>query len=292
MDIKSSVITYTVDAVSTGTLLTVGAYSFKQRFDKPSDVIKELLYNPRYGLTEVFYGMKNKSLVNQENLILSDDKAVNIDAKTNISVLDYLTYLVNCMSPYDSSTSTLVKNSIYTLTVIDDTSGKFNGPYFKIIKSNQANVESTAYNIDIGFPSQNIITNFRIDDDENYSIYYNFLDKLNTNQYVQRINDNGEIEEIYAPLLSSGNSKRTTSESEKSWWTKVTEYPIKASITLKGLIRPAILMTHVRLNVYFYGRKHISSGLYIITKQVDNISENGFSTTLNLTRIDKSLPSV
>lgn len=46
-----------------------------------------------------------------------------------------------------------------------------------------------------------------------------------------------------------------------------------------------MLMTHIRLNVYFYGRKHTSSGLYVITKQVDDISESGFRTTLNLTRI-------
>ena len=69
------------------------------------------------------------------------------------------------------------------------------------------------------------------------------------------------------------------------YWTKITEYPISAVITLKGLLRPAILMTRVRLNVYFFGKKHISSGLYIVTKQVDRIDMNGYRTTLNLTRI-------
>ena len=47
-------------------------------------------------------------------------------------------------------------------------------------------------------------------------------------------------------------------------------------------------MTHIRLNVYFYGRKHISSGLYIVTKQVDNISTSGFRTTLSLLRVGKA----
>ena len=45
-------------------------------------------------------------------------------------------------------------------------------------------------------------------------------------------------------------------------------------------------MQYVRLNVIFPGgNKHLSSGLYIVTKQVDVINGNGYATTLNLTRI-------
>lgn len=65
----------------------------------------------------------------------------------------------------------------------------------------------------------------------------------------------------------------------------MTQYPIKASITLRGLLRPAILMQNIKLNVYFYGRKHVSSGVYIITSQKDSISKNGYSTTLELIKI-------
>lgn len=39
----------------------------------------------------------------------------------------------------------------------------------------------------------------------------------------------------------------------KSWWTQVTQFPIQATLVIKGLLRPAILMTYVRLNVVFYG---------------------------------------
>lgn len=44
-------------------------------------------------------------------------------------------------------------------------------------------------------------------------------------------------------------------------------------------------MEYVRLNVIYFGKKHTSSGLYIVTKQVDEISGNGYRTTLSLTRI-------
>jgi hypothetical protein len=53
------------------------------------------------------------------------------------------------------------------------------------------------------------------------------------------------------------------------------------------LLRPAILMTHLRLNVIFPGgRKHISSGLYLVTQQKDSINSSGYRTTLQLVKIN------
>ena len=46
-----------------------------------------------------------------------------------------------------------------------------------------------------------------------------------------------------------------------------------------------MLMSYIKINTYFYGQKHISSGLYVITKQEDSISADGYRTTLSLTRI-------
>ena len=98
--------------------------------------------------------------------------------------------------------------------------------------------------------------------------------QLNDKEYIYRINDQGEWEEEYAPIISSKNEQYKTRVDDRVWWTKVTEYPISAQITIKGLLRPAILMSYVRLRVYFFGWEHISSGLYIITKQQDSIDEN------------------
>ena len=56
-------------------------------------------------------------------------------------------------------------------------------------------------------------------------------------------------------------------------------------------------MTYLRLNVIFPGgqgdlgqRKHITSGLYIITKQQDSIDGNGFRSQLELTKISGDNP--
>jgi hypothetical protein len=65
----------------------------------------------------------------------------------------------------------------------------------------------------------------------------------------------------------------------------MTQFPVVARLTIKGLMRPALLMAYVKVNVYFYGHKHISSGLYIITRQEDTIDSNGYKTTLSLMRV-------
>lgn len=45
-------------------------------------------------------------------------------------------------------------------------------------------------------------------------------------------------------------------------------------------------MEYVKLNVVFFGVKHISSGMYIVTKQVDTINASGYRTTLSLLRVE------
>lgn len=65
----------------------------------------------------------------------------------------------------------------------------------------------------------------------------------------------------------------------------MTQFPIQATMTVKGLLRPLLLMSYVKINVYFYGNKHISSGLYIITQQEDYIDSSGYKSVLNLTRV-------
>lgn len=285
-DTNGSKITYLVSAISTGKLSSVGNYSFEPTFEKPSEIIKEILYNKKYGLQDLFYGMKNKQLNEQERLILDDDKKVQIKAKENISITDYLVYLVSIMSRADVSSTSLEKSDLYTIVYVDDTSGKFGGPYFRINRCDKIVDTDDTYLIDIGFPSQNVVTNFEVEDDETFSLYYDYQGKLNPEQFVDRIGDDGKIERVYAPILSSNSVNHTTTEEDKSWWSKVTKFPIKASITLKGLIRPAVLMSKIKLNVYYYGKKHISSGIYTVTQEKDTISASGFLTTLSILRID------
>ena len=287
---ESTVINYVINATSAAILASQGSFSFPATVNQPSKIIESLLSDNQYGLLEIFPGMRDTKAVKTLGLLNGTDNVVNIEAKTNISVLDYLTYLVSCMT---SSADSLTRGSVYSMIIVDDSenfydnSGTYTtlgGSYFKIVKIESGLDDPQTYTIDIGYPSQNIVTNFTIENNESYSLYYDFQQRINTYEYVHRINDKGEFEEVYCPVLSS-NSQYQTTEADMNWWSKVTSFPVGATIELKGLLRPAILMTHVRLNVYYYGKKHISSGLYIITGQTDEISTAGYKTTLGLRKI-------
>lgn len=284
MDVASSAITYTVSAVSTGKLATSGSCNFPARRAKPSDVVWELLRSDGYGLLEVFRGMRDLDLVRQKGLIESSDKEVEIQAKSGMSAIDYLSYLVSCMEP-QAPTDTLSRSRIYVLTYGDDTSGTLDGPYFRISYMDKGQDMPSAYEIDIGYPSQNVVTEFSVDDDETYSLYYKFQGQISQGNYVQRIDSKGNLVSEYAPLLSSGTSNGLTNASDRTWWSQATQYPIKATLKMKGLLRPAVLMSYVRVNIYYYGKKHLNSGLYIVNSQNDSIDFNGYRTTLSLTRV-------
>lgn len=293
-----SVIDYQISAISSGAIAYSGNHFFPSWYGKPSDRIKWLLKNTQYGLSELFYGMKDWNRLNSLDLIAGDDKEVPLQAKERCSAIDYLKYLVDSMIPISpKATLTNRSDGFYILTIHDEAENEtlanttlrevLAGPYFKVSKVTKDIQHPDAYQITIGYPTANIITSFSINNQENYSIYYNWQENFENTDYVERLNDDGEWEMIYSPAISSKNEKFLTRPEDKSWWSKVTKYPISATLEIRGLLRPALLMEYVNLDVLYYGKKHISSGLYIITKQVDNISEGGYKTTLSLTRIDE-----
>ena len=285
-------IAYTISAVSSAALSSAGSWTFSSRTDKPSTVIKEVVRDTKYGLRNLFTGM---TLANLDALIASDDKEIKIAPKRNISPIDYIAYLVSCMVPAGFTTPQWANTDIYILTMHDDTTYDQNitsdldikGSYFKVERISYKTNQSDAFQIDIGFGNTGtIVTEFSVTDDENYALLYEYNTQLDTDPYVTRIDNNGNTYSVYAPTVTSKNDKFITRPEDITWWTKMTKYPIKASITVQGLLRPAILMSHVRLNViYPGGRKHVSSGLYLVTQQRDVIDSTGYRTTLSLAKI-------
>ena len=285
-DIKSSKLIYNVSATSTSTLTLAGNYIFTTKIAKPSDIIKELIQDKKYKLQEVFTGMRDWSRVLQENMIASDDAVVTIPTITNKSALDYIQFLVSYMKQAGSDDESPIKNTVYNLSTHDDVDGTHGGPYItieKVQQSTSALDSLTTYSVDIGYITSTVVTEFNINSQDNWSIFYNYNRSLDSSDYLTRINDNGEIEEVYSPQLTGLNYD--INESDRTWWTKVTEFPITANMTIKGLLRPAILMNYIKLNVWFYGHKHASSGYYIITGQEDIVDGSGYRTRLDLTRI-------
>lgn len=121
-DVASSKITYTISATSTAVGLNANTFSFPRVFDKPSNQIRALLKDRSKGLLDIFYGMHDPLVVDSLNLIESEDKEVEIPAQTNMSVLDYLKYLVSCMIASSDSSQGIFKSNRYVITFYDGVS--------------------------------------------------------------------------------------------------------------------------------------------------------------------------
>lgn len=290
VDVKASTITYTVNCTSTAVSLTAGSFSFPAVKDKGSNVLKGLLNNNRYGLSNVFTGMTNSgSSIN--NFIPGNDKPVQLEAKPSTGILDYVNYVVDCMTPASDKGGKL-KDSCYTWATFDDTSNKYGGTYFKVVELSpgmKTDVTFDTYVVNVGYPSEECVMDFQVNNDDSWSLLYEYGGKIDLPEYSYSIDNKGNMVKEATGIITPSRITHATTETSKNWWTMVTKFPITATLTLKGLLRPSMLMSYVKVNAYFYGRKHNSSGLYIITKQQDSISGSGYRTTLNLTRIGEDM---
>ena len=181
VDVASSKITYTLTCQSSSILMQAGIQDFPYRKEKPSTIIKELLLDKRTGLQDIFQGMRDPTDELLAKLIKQDDQPVEIQAKTSTNIMDYLKYLVSCMiSQSNADVNNFISNSKYMLAVYDDYRGEYGGTYFKVISvtgdtPRQSSLDT--YELTIGFPEADMVTNFQINNNDTYSIFYEYAGK-------------------------------------------------------------------------------------------------------------------
>lgn len=287
VDFSSSRISYTVSATSSSFQLYGGNNYFPPRTNKkPSDVIFEIFKNENYGIKNLFKGMTED---NFNIFVARNDKRVNIEEKRNTDPLSYINYLVSCMiNEKDTDPTDPLKSSNYYMAIEDDQLSEYGGSYFTIkeVASTTKTLYSVdTYEVDVGFPTNTMVQNFQINDNNSWSLLYKYSDKITPVNYTYHIDNQGNILTEYSPTIMTSAVKNKMTPVQKTWWTQMTQFPISATLTIKGLVRPAMLMTYVRVNAYFYGQRHIASGLYIITGQTDQVDASGYRTTLTLQRI-------
>ena len=142
------------------------SFNFPAVMDKPSNIIRRLRMQNQYKLREVFKGMNSMSAVISNNLIASDDKVVQIENKNMMNVLDYMIYLTECMQPESG-------DGFYAFSISDDTKTEMGGSYFQVKKVNVASwEEEDAYELDIGFPGNNLVSEFSVGSNQQWSILY------------------------------------------------------------------------------------------------------------------------
>jgi hypothetical protein len=272
-DYVNSTITYNITATSSSTL----SYSIKKSFeatrDKPSNVLMSVLYNPEFGLIDIFRGMADRDTVLSNKWIPVEDVVVSIAEKRDYSPLDYIMYLVSLMRS-DS-------NNYYTFKIVDGgTEGKL--PHFRIDSTSNKDFSQMMV-ITAGYPGSIPIYKLNISENTSTALMVEYRDNVDSGIY-QDYSFSGDL--IESGYYSSQVVNGTPSDNLKNWWNKMTSFPVKATLTTDGLYVPADLIQSVYLDIYFFGKRYNKSGEYIIVGQEDNISSSGYFTTLEMMRID------
>ena len=275
--VSSSQINYTISAISSITSADKIYYTFSEKKDKPSNLINDLLYNSGEISTQLqaaFPLMTNKSFVNSNNLIPNNDAEVIVGGMADVSPITYLSHVVSCMLNVANNTS-------YFLSFNDNK----DGAYFQISEIAPIMDNNVLYEVDVGYPGDNFVTNFQLCDNIYWPLVYEYNGSIPKWDYT--INNNGSISKTKTNSLYSDNKFLANSVINSNWWRSLTEFPISAKLTVKGLTIPVMLMTYIRINTLFYGEKDIASGIYVVTDQEDSVSGSGYTTTLTLLRVSE-----
>lgn len=276
-DFFNNCISYTLSATSSSAMSAVNRRNYAAVKDKPSNIITNMLYETGE-LLDYFPAMKSRDFVNSNNLIPSDDIEVAIDAVTNTTPLNYMNKLVSSMKSNSG-------DYIYYLNINDEDNL---GSYFNIqqIKTKMTtSMFPLVYEVDINYPDEkSLVYNFSVNTDFSWPLAYEYGGSFPTYDY-SILNNGNIISRESAANLKTALTTNNRFISDKNWWTNVTEFPILATLEIKGLTSYLLLLNYIKVNVFYFGNKRDSSGIYIVTGQEDSLSGDGFKTKLNLLRV-------
>ena len=78
------------------------------------------------------------------------------------------------------------------------------------------------YEVDIGYPGENLVTRFQLVDDQSWALLYDYSNNVHEQDYVYRLDNDGYMITEYSKNLSTSNRYHTTTEAQRSWWTDMT----------------------------------------------------------------------
>lgn len=287
-DFASCNIRYTLNATSLSYLMSTTRMNFPAVTDKPSNVILDLVEKQSELITSYFTGMRSVTEIIDRGLIPANDKEVEIEAVKDKNILEYISYLTSLMRDENDE---IADKSSYYLTVNDEQYGELGNTFsIKEIISDNIKSSSLVYEVDVGYPDDNLVYDFTINSNYAWAATYSEANKI-TN-YVYDIDNDGDLTKKKSSTLLASTLSANEFAIDTNMWKQLTRFPITATLTLKGLMAPILLLTYIKINNYYFGNKRITSGLYIVTEQRDSISGNGCTTALGLTRVASDVESI
>ena len=284
-NVASANIAYTIKAVSSVGFVKYSYMSYPAITSKPSTEITKLMYNSGQSSTQLqkaFKGMKNKQAVLGKKLIPTNDAVVNIPGLADASPYDRLVQLVANMRDSTNPTGT------YMLSFNDGTNNNSSFKVTEVKRQNTTNKDvltKNCYTLDVGYPGNTMITSFSLDNDVYWPLYYKYAGKVASYNYD--IDYTGKIIRTKVNPLDVDDKFQSKNVEKMNWWEYVRSYPVSASVTIKGLMRPTMMMENVYVFSQIYGQEDLATGLYSIIGQTDSVGGNGCTTTLKLLKVSQ-----
>ena len=157
----------------------------------------------------------------------------------------------------------------------------------KLVKTNERR-NADEFDLSIGYPGQTDVFDFQINENEMYSILYDYSGSEDQPSYAREINDEGQIVSVYRNPIATDPVLQRTTDTASTWWTQMVNYPLTATLKIRGLIRPVILTSAVNIKQYFWGQLFTTSGRYIVTSQSDIVDASGYYTQLGVMRVGEA----
>ena len=275
-------ITYNINAISVGATVAASKHTFPAYNGKASDKIREMLWGSENSdLIKLFPGMKNQLEVERKGLIPTNDKQIFIGEHKNITTLAYLNVLINRMVSSSTPSGSNINDSVYMYSVSDSSKGSS----FKIVEvrnlksSNIKNIPYI-YEVNVGYPDDNFVLNFSVNTNFAWALAYESSKDII--KYDYNLDSIGNLEKQRIPACYKNEKDEL---GNRNLWTSLTRYPVNATLTVRGLTQNSLLMQYIKINNYMYGAKRITSGIYIVTEQIDSIGNGVYTTTFNLMRV-------
>lgn len=276
-DFTNCNINYIISATSLSALSASEKYTYPEVTDKPSNIIRNQLYGEDNSpLLQAFPGMKNQAEMEKEGFLPTTDKEVTIEKVENITPVAYLNKLVDAMENKVKTAEDKIRTSLYLLATKDTAEGAT----FEVKEVKTSQVVSNVpfvYEATVGYPDDNFIFDFKVETDFSWASTYK--SNLGLEQYNYDIDFNGDIKKN-TKISSYGQEM-----SGNNLWEDLTKFPIMAKLNIRGLLQASLLLQYIKINVVMFGRKRISSGIYIVTEQRDQLGGGGFTTELSLLRV-------
>ena len=288
VDFSTACMTYTINAMSiassyeiTGPNGNIMQHSFVDRTNvRVSDIIKEIYYDPTYGLQLVFPGgiyidgahINEWDPKNPPDILLEESTI----SGGKMTPFQYLKSLVPRMIASDIG----IEESTGFLYSIDD---GYRNQSFHIDRVLDSNGKTYADEIVIGTEGS-VVIDYEVTTDMSLGIAIDYGKNKDPNAFTSYF-VNSENEEV--ELDTYGSIKTDSTDDalvDKKWWDMVSSIPYGLRLVVRAMKRQIPLMTPIKVTILIKGRLYFLSGIYMVVKVNDEVNGNGYTTEMELLR--------